>query len=66
MEGFSHKLGLLTRTIFQRLAALHTQVAPLSVSSSVRVGLPWHLTCFIGLRTISTLRMHLPTIHDGV
>ena len=28
MEGFSHKLGLLTLTIFQRLAALHTQVPP--------------------------------------
>ena len=29
VEGFSPKLGLLTRTIFQRLASLHTQVGPL-------------------------------------
>ena len=29
VEGFSPKLGLLTRTIFQRLATLHTQVLAL-------------------------------------
>ena len=29
VEGFSPKLGLLTRTIFQRLASLHTQVLAL-------------------------------------
>ena len=31
VEGFSHKLGLLTRTIFQRLATLHTQVPALAL-----------------------------------
>ena len=29
VEGFSPKLGLLTRTIFQRLTSLHTQVLTL-------------------------------------
>lgn len=31
VEGFSPKLGVLTRTIFQRLASLHTQVGPLQL-----------------------------------
>ncbi len=33
VEGFSHKLGLLTRAIIHRLATLHTQARPPRLNS---------------------------------